>query len=250
MDPSISKMDLELLDSIQLILQHIPFIIPFSERVVLFRQYIQQDRKNLGIMGPFQRYNVKIHRNYVFEDGHAQLNQLGSNLKGKIAISFIDSHGLPEEGIDGGGVFKEFLTSCLKQAFDIRLGLFQATTDQKLYPSSLPMAQLPEQLDLLEFLGRIIGKALYEGVLIDVQFATFFLTKWLGKRSYFQDVHYLDQQLYQGLQFLKSYKGDVQDLSLTFSLDAAELGSNRTIDLIPNGSKICVTAENRYYHFN
>lgn len=35
---------------------------------------------------------------------------VGSLLKRRIAITFIDEFGLEEAGIDGGGVFKEFLT--------------------------------------------------------------------------------------------------------------------------------------------
>lgn len=41
-----------------------------------------------------------------------------------------------------------------------------------------------QQLDYFEFLGRIIGKALYEGILVDVAFAGFFLSKWLRKLNY------------------------------------------------------------------
>jgi hypothetical protein len=33
------------------------------------------------------------------------------------------------------------------------------------------------------FLGRVMGRALYQGVLIDVTFAAFFLNKWLGRAS-------------------------------------------------------------------
>jgi len=39
------------------------------------------------------------------------LNGLGSDLKKRIEIVFIDEHGLEESGIDGGGLFKELLTS-------------------------------------------------------------------------------------------------------------------------------------------
>jgi len=41
-----------------------------------------------------------------------------------------------------------------------------------------------ERLRYYEFLGRILGKALYEGILVDVFFASFFLSKWLGRISY------------------------------------------------------------------
>ena len=62
-----------------------------------------------------------------------------------------------------------------------------------------------------EFLGRIIGKCLYEGILIDIQFAPFFLVKWAltggsgsatnesNYRANLNDLRDLDETLYQGL---------------------------------------------------
>lgn len=44
-----------------------------------------------------------------------------------------------------------------------------------------PVAQ---QLEYFKFLGLIIGKAVYEGILLDVAFAEFFLKKCLGKVNY------------------------------------------------------------------
>jgi hypothetical protein len=38
-------------------------------------------------------------------------------LKGVVKVSFVNSEGLPEAGIDGGGVFKEFLTEYVPTAF-------------------------------------------------------------------------------------------------------------------------------------
>jgi hypothetical protein len=43
---------------------------------------------------------------------------------------------------------------------------------------------LATQLAYFEFLGLVIGKALYEGILLDVAFAEFFLKKCLGKINY------------------------------------------------------------------
>lgn len=40
------------------------------------------------------------------------------------------------------------------------------------------------QLEYFRFLGLIIGKAVYEGILLDVPFASFFLKKCLGKVNY------------------------------------------------------------------
>jgi ubiquitin-protein ligase E3 C len=38
-------------------------------------------------------------------------NLSGADLRKKVAISFVDEFGLLEAGVDGGGVFKEFLTT-------------------------------------------------------------------------------------------------------------------------------------------
>ncbi|KAG8809444.1 hypothetical protein FRC17_003444, partial [Serendipita sp. 399] len=86
------------------------------------------------------------------------------------------------------------------------------------------------QLNWYRFIGRVLGKALYEGILVDVSFAGFFLAKWLGKQSFLDDLASLDPELYQGLIFLKNY---------------ADLGTTRTVELKPGGSSIPVTKDNR-----
>ncbi|KAF9300077.1 hypothetical protein BGZ74_008327 [Mortierella antarctica] len=189
--------------------------------------------------------HARVRRGSIFEDGYQQLNHLGRKLKGRIAIEFIDQHGISEAGIDGGGVFKEFLTSLVHQAFDTNYGLFLNTSDHLLYPNPHAFASEATQLKHYEFLGRILGKALYEGILIDAAFAGFFLGKCLGQVNYLDDLPSLDPELYRGLMFLKNYEGDVEDLSLFFTVDDEEMGTTITRELIPNGSNIAVTRQNR-----
>lgn len=92
-----------------------------------------------------------------------------------------------------------------------------------------------------EFIGLIIGKALYEGILLDVAFAEFFLKKCLGGINYREygivglaiwnhiinyhlygnvvdDLRSLDPELYNGLIAVKNFRGNVEDLSLDFTL--------------------------------
>eukprot|EP00833_Pecoramyces_ruminatium_P010365 jgi/Orpsp1_1/1184397/evm.model.c7180000089353.2 len=230
-----------------LILKHIPFVIPFEVRVNMFRAMIDQDKMNR--MGPFDWVNpvtrATIRRDRIFEDGYAQLNSLGRSLRQKIQISFINEQGLPEAGIDGGGVFKEFLTSITHQAFDMNYGLFLSTSNQCLYPNPHSYARQSERLKYYEFLGRILGKALYEGILVDVFFASFFLSKWLGRISYLDDLPSLDEKLYEGLLFIKNYQGNIEDLSLTFAIDDEQFGKAESVDLIANGSTIPVTDVNK-----
>ncbi|CAG8467468.1 14682_t:CDS:10 [Acaulospora morrowiae] len=230
------------------ILYSIPFVIPFDERVKIFRQFVRNDRERSSGHHPFfePRTHVTIRRNHVFEDGYAHLNAAGARLKNSVGIQFIDEFGIQEAGIDGGGLFKEFLTSLTRIAFDTNFGLFLSTKEQLLYPNPQAYARQDERLNYYEFIGRILGKALYEGILVDAAFAGFFLSKWLGRTSYLDDLPSLDPELYQGLIILKNYKGNVEsDLSLNFTVVDDEFGEQRTIELEEGGSDIPVTNENR-----
>lgn len=233
------------------ILNNIPFVIPFKDRVTIFRHFVAADRNNLhlddfDLFNRQRRARATVHRSAVFEDGFKQLNALGPALKAPIEISFIDQYGMPEAGIDGGGVFKEFLTSLSKEAFDVNYGLFLSTPEQLLYPNPHAYSREAVQLQYYEFLGRILGKALYEGILVDAAFAGFFLNKWLGRSSFLDDLPSLDNDLYQGLIFLKNYQGDVEaDFSLDFTVVDNEFGESKVVELIPNGKHVPVTKENR-----
>lgn len=52
-------------------------------------------------------------------------------------------------------------------------------------------------MEQYEFLGRLIGKALYEGILVELPLANFFLSKILGKYNLVNDLIFLDPQLHK-----------------------------------------------------
>jgi ubiquitin-protein ligase E3 C len=229
------------------VLNNIPFAIPFPTRVQIFRNFVANDKDYLGIddLHALVGHRAVVRRGHIAEDGFDHLGSLGRSLKGRVHITFIDEWGNEEAGIDGGGVFKEFLTSLAKEAFDTNRGLWLSNAQREFYPNPHSYAKEPHQLNWFRFMGRVLGKALYEGILVDVAFAPFFLAKWLGRNSYLDDLASLDPALYQGLVFLKHYPGNPEDLSLNFAVTDDEFGVVKTIDLIPNGSNIPVTRENR-----
>ena len=47
----------------------------------------------------------------------------------------INAQGLDEAGIDGGGIFREFMSQLVKQGFDPSYGFFKSTPEQLLYPN-------------------------------------------------------------------------------------------------------------------
>lgn len=243
----------------QQLMQKIPHLIPHKERVVLFRKYVNNEKAALGLTESAcsspQSTLITVHRSRIVEDGYQQLALLPSQaLKGVIRVKFINEQGLDEAGIDQDGVFKEFLEVSITKVFDPSLNLFRVTNEERLYPS--PTSYIHENhLSLFEFVGKLLGKAIYEGIVIDVPFASFFLSQVLGHQqtalySSIDELPSLDSDLYKSLTYIKHYDGDVQNLDLTFSLDEDCMGQLVTYELIPGGKAISVTNENRisYIH--
>ncbi|KAK4348442.1 hypothetical protein RND71_031197 [Anisodus tanguticus] len=234
----------------------IPHIFPFEERVEMFREFINMDkvsRKMAGeVVGPGPcTVEIVIRRGHIVEDGFQQLNNLGSRLKSSIHVSFVNESGLPEAGLDYGGLSKEFLTEIAKAAFSPEYGLFTQTlsSDRHLIPNTAARF-LDNGIQMIEFLGRIVGKALYEGILLDYSFSHVFVQKLLGRYNFLDELSTLDPELYRNLMYVKHYDGDVKDLALDFTVTEESLGRHIVIELKPGGKDISVTKENmlQYVH--
>ncbi|KAH7135807.1 E3 ubiquitin-protein ligase NEDD4 [Dendryphion nanum] len=294
------------------ILQNMPFFIPFTTRVQIFREFINLDMiKRRGSSDPeswrwrvlmqqtgggpqqFDKHAAKIRREHEFDDAFEQFYPLGQGLKEPISITFVDQFDAPEAGIDGGGVTKEFLTSVTNRAFtpSDSIDMFIENDQHLLYPnptaveefkatlkqaglregSTESRVQVSQLLQRYEFLGRIIGKCMYEGILVDVNFAPFFLRKWAltggtgsapketGYRPTLNDLRDLDEALYQGLHQLKIYPGDVEDLGLNFTVTDTFVTDHTTSpkktvavtkELKPGGANEAVTNQNRLVYIS
>uniref|UniRef100_A0A669E4T7 Ubiquitin-protein ligase E3C n=1 Tax=Oreochromis niloticus TaxID=8128 RepID=A0A669E4T7_ORENI len=237
------------------ILTELPFVVPFEERVKIFQRLIFADKRDVQGDGPFpDGINVTIRRNYIYEDAYDKLSPENEpDLKKRIRVHLLNAHGLDEAGIDGGGIFREFLNELLKSGFNPNQGFFKTTNEGLLYPS--PAAEMLVGDSFTRhyyFLGRILGKALYENMLVELPFASFFLSKLLGT-SADVDIHHLaslDPEMYRNLLFLKSYEGDVEELGLNFTVVNNDLGEAQVVELKPGGKDIPVTTANRiaYIH--
>ncbi|XP_023230770.1 ubiquitin-protein ligase E3B-like [Centruroides sculpturatus] len=210
----------------QILMQKVPHIVPHKERVVLFRKYVNNEKAVLGLTESAcaspQSTLITVHRSRIVEDGYQQLAMLPpQSLKGVIRVKFINE---------------------------------QITSEQRLYPS--PTSYIQEShLSLFEFVGKMLGKAVYEGIVVDVPFASFFLSQVLGHQhsalySSIDELPSLDPELYKSLTYIKHYKNDIQELDLTFSLDEDFMGKLITHELIPGGKAVPVTNENKisYIH--
>lgn len=261
-------------------LKQTPFFIPFNVRVRIFQELVALDRSlnqvasefSFNVFGVPTKHHANIRRSNLLEDAFEGFDKLSEGFKSKIAVTFFNEYG-PEMGIDGGGIMKEFLTSICSEAFqptedneydaaNTKKGLFSVNKDHLLYPnpifgvnskySALTPEEKKEGLRYIKFLGNIIGKCLYEGILVDVEFSLFFLQKLSGIiDNSFDDMYSLDPEVYNSLIKLYNYPGDVEELSLDFTI-SQKVGHGKyvTIPLVPDGQSIAVTNNNRlrYIH--
>jgi len=126
----------------------------------------------------------------------------------------------------------EFISQLIALAFSPAFGLFSATsTENLLFPSPTSYIHGSDHLDLFRFMGKVLAKAVYEGILVDAQFASFFLARILGRNVFLEQLQELDTDVSRNLGFVKRYDGDVEDLCLTFSADMDFFNEKKTVDL-------------------
>ncbi|XP_020590733.1 E3 ubiquitin-protein ligase UPL6 [Phalaenopsis equestris] len=226
------------------LLKQAPFLVPFTSRVKIFNAKLAASKQQTGAF-PLSRNRFRIRRKRIFEDAFNQLSALSTDeLRGSIRVSFFNDFGVEEAGIDGGGIFKDFMENITQAAFNVQYGLFKETTDHLLYPNPGSGVIHEQHLQFFDFLGSLLGKAMYEGILVDIPFATFFLSKLKQKHNYLNDLPSLDPELYRHLLFLKHFEGDVSDLELYFVIVNNEYGEQKEEELLPGGKDIHVTKEN------
>ncbi|KAG8084775.1 hypothetical protein GUJ93_ZPchr0010g7597 [Zizania palustris] len=227
------------------IIKFAPFLAPFTSRVKIFTSQLANSRQSTMPHSALTRHQFKIRRNRLLEDAFDQLSMLSEeDLKGPIRVVFVNEHGVEEAGIDGGGIFKDFMENITRTAFDVQYGLFKETADHLLYPN--PGSGMVHELHLqyFHFLGSLLGKAMYEGILVDLPFAAFFLSKLKQKHNFLNDLPSLDPELYRHLLFLKHYAGDISALELYFVIVNNEYGEQSEEELLPGGRDMRVTNDN------
>nr|CAD1829721.1 unnamed protein product [Ananas comosus var. bracteatus] len=227
------------------ILKLAPFLVPFTSRVRIFTSQLAASKQRSGSHPILTRHRFKIRRNRIVEDAFNSLSGLSEeDLRASIRVSFVNELGVEEVGIDGGGIFKDFMENIIQAAFDVQYGLFKETADHLLYPNPGSGLTHEQHLQLFHFLGTLLGKAMYEGILVDIPFATFFLSKLKEKHNYLHDLPSLDPELYRHLLFLKHYQGDISELELYFVIVNNEYGEQTEEELVPGGRDLRVTNEN------
>lgn len=89
----------------------------------------------------------------------------GNDLKKQLRVSFLD-----EDGVDEGGIQKEFFQIIAKEIFVSDYGLFTINPDSRTSYFSYWGDTTKDMVEEYGLLGKLIGLAFYNGVALDINF--------------------------------------------------------------------------------
>jgi E3 ubiquitin-protein ligase HUWE1 len=215
-------------------------VLEFDNKQNYFKSKLHDRRSESRASQP--SLTLSVRREHVFADSFKDLYfRTGDEIKyGKLNIRFRG-----EEGIDAGGVSREWFTAMARQMFLADYALFNSVASDRttFHPNALSEIN-DEHLVTFKFVGRIIGKALYEGRHLDAHFSRAVYRRILGKSVSLKDMESLDLDYYKSLVWI--LENDITDVTFeTFSYDMERFGVTETVDLIENGRNVPVTQENK-----
>uniref|UniRef100_A0A4W5RB00 E3 ubiquitin-protein ligase SMURF2 n=1 Tax=Hucho hucho TaxID=62062 RepID=A0A4W5RB00_9TELE len=150
-----------------------------------------------------------------------------------------------EEGLDYGGVAREWLYLLSHEMLNPYYGLFQYSRDDiytlQINPDS---AVNPEHLSYFHFVGRIMGMAVFHGHYIDGGFTLPFYKQLLGKPITLDDMESVDPDLHNSLVWILD--NDITGvLDHTFCVEHNAYGEIIQHELKPNGKSVSVSEDTK-----
>ncbi|KAG7402095.1 hypothetical protein PHYBOEH_007309 [Phytophthora boehmeriae] len=189
-------------------------------------------------------FKIDVRRSAILEDALPQLagpDVDTSRMQEHLNIGFIG-----EPALDAGGVLREWFVLVCQQLFSAERGLFVTThaEDSSYWINAESAKCVPEGEDHLQyftFAGRLLGKAILDGLVVEVSLALPLLKHLLGVPITFSDLEFLDEELFKHLSWVRD-NDHVDALCVTFSIQTP---SGDTVELKPGGNNLDVTDENK-----
>ena len=113
-----------------------------------------------------------------------------SDLKKQLVVEFEG-----EQGIDEGGLSKEFFQLVIDQIFNPDYAMFAFNPETRNFWFNPTSFESDAQFTLI---GIMLGLAIYNTVILDVHFPMVVYRKLLGRKGTFEDLRELDPVLYNG----------------------------------------------------
>ncbi|KAJ0408492.1 hypothetical protein P43SY_006422 [Pythium insidiosum] len=181
-------------------------------------------------------YTIHIHREHLLKQSmQLFLTAPPLSLRRHLRVDF-----MAEPGQDGGGILREWLQLVCHELFAESLGLFVQTStsaEPRYWINRNAARTCRSHLEMFNFAGRLVGKALLDGFVLTARLALPLLKHLLGVPLSLRDLQSVDEQLYASVSFVLEHE-DVEELALTFAIAGHELE--------PSGATLAVTAANRH----
>ena len=142
------------------------------------RQWFKTQVRRLRQQASRRHGNLRLHirRRHVFEDAYHQLRVRNADeMRGRLHITFRN-----EDGVDAGGLSREFFGILAKEIFNPNYALFTSTEDGSTFQPNQHSNINPDHLSYFRFVGRIVGKAVSDGYLLDAHFTRSLYKHMLG----------------------------------------------------------------------
>lgn len=206
-----------------------------------FRRKLIYFRSQPALRATAGQCHIKVRRNRIFEDSYQEImRQSPADLKKRLMIKFEG-----EEGLDYGGVSREFFFLLSHEMFNPFYGLFEYSAHDNYTLQINPHSGVnPEHLNYFKFIGRVVGLAIFHRRFLDGFFISAFYKMILRKKIVLSDMEGVDADFHRNLEW--TLNNDIDDvLDSTFSVEDDLFGKIVEIELKPGGSEIPVTNENK-----
>lgn len=135
-----------------------------------------------------------------------------------------------------------------KAIFDADSGLWLSSSGNQMLMRINPASEVScpdDHLIYFRFLGRVLGKALFEGQIVSGHMVQYIYKYMLGWPITFNDLESVDQEIYENLKkILKMKPEDIEHMCLDFTASQHLLGETVQVNLVPGGEEIAVHGEN------
>uniref|UniRef100_A0AAZ3SLR6 E3 ubiquitin-protein ligase SMURF1 n=1 Tax=Oncorhynchus tshawytscha TaxID=74940 RepID=A0AAZ3SLR6_ONCTS len=184
---------------------------------------------------------IEVSRDEIFEESYRQIMKMRpKDLKKRLMVKFRG-----EEGLDYGGVAREWLYLLCHEMLNPFHGLFQYSTDNIYTLQINPDSSInPDHLSYFHFVGRVMGLAVFHSHYINGGFTLPFYKQLLGKPIMLQDLETTDPELHKSLVWI--LENDISSvLDHTFCVEHSAFGKFLQHELKPNGQNLPVTEDNK-----
>jgi hypothetical protein len=198
--------------------------------------FLQRQR---GRLLRHQPVNLRVRREHILNDSFLRLQNLPpERFLGRMHVTFTG-----EAGIDAGGLTKAWFEEVTHAIFSGNFGLFETTPNRRCSQPLPASSELNENhCRYFTFAGRIVARAMIEGIPVQAHMTTAFLKQILGRQPSLRDVEEIDPLAYRSLLWIAENPLGDQELYFTAGVDEI---TNREIELCPDGSTRQVTEENK-----